>query len=98
MRKIKSILKESMMSYMPTCEEVTRLKSESMDSELPMRQRLAIRFHILFCQWCRKYGKQLDMIRHAAQKYKTNIENTDHKSHLTLSPDTKDRLKNLLKD
>jgi hypothetical protein len=97
MRKIKSILGKIMSSYMPTCEEVTRLKSESMDSALPIRQRLAIKIHILFCQWCRKYGKQLEMIRRAARKYQTMVDNVDREPS-PLSPEFKDRLKDLLKD
>ncbi len=98
MKKIKSIFKANMMSYMPSCEEVTRLKSDSMDSGLPLRQSLAIKFHMLFCQWCRKYGKQLDMIRDATRKFKAKINNIDNKPSIALSPNIKDRLKNLLKE
>ena len=94
---MKAIFKEKLMSYMPSCNEVTRLKSDSMDSVLPIRQRLAIRFHMLFCQWCRKYGEQLDMIRGVTHKFRAKIDHVDKMQIPALSPEAKDRLKNLLK-
>ncbi len=83
---------------MATCEEVTRLKSESMDSKLSLRQKFSIKFHVIFCQWCRKYGKQLDMIRQAAQKFKDKTDDFEREPRLKISSDTKERLKNLIKD
>jgi len=98
MIKIIPTFRAKIMQSMPTCEKVARLKSESMDSHLNLRQHLAIKSHFLFCQWCRKYGKQLDMIRHAARKLKVEADNFEDKPSPKLSSGTKERLRNLLKD
>jgi len=90
------IFKEKMSAHMLTCEEITRLKSESMDFHLPLRKRLAVWFHLLFCRWCRRYGKQLDMIRRASRKIRAKIDNLDDKPDLTLSSDARERLRKIL--
>jgi len=34
---------------MLSCKEATRLVSESLGRELPVRQRLSLRFHLMMC-------------------------------------------------
>ena len=36
----------------PNCKEVTRLVLMAEDTSLPLRQRLAVRFHMLICKAC----------------------------------------------
>jgi hypothetical protein len=38
-----------------------------MESQLPWHQRLAVRFHLLYCVWCRRYAAQLQFLRKAAK-------------------------------
>jgi hypothetical protein len=38
-----------------------------MDAKLPWYQRLAMRFHLLYCVWCRRYATQLQFLRKAAK-------------------------------
>lgn len=52
---------------MLNCRQVTRLVSQSMDARLPWHQRLAVRFHLLYCVWCRRYAAQLRFLRKAAR-------------------------------
>jgi hypothetical protein len=53
---------------MLNCRQVTRLVSQSMDAKLPWHQRLAIRFHLLYCIWCRRYASQIQFLRKAAKE------------------------------
>lgn len=46
----------------PSCKEVIRLISDSMERPLSFRQRLAVRFHFLICKWCTRYQKQVRFI------------------------------------
>jgi len=96
MNSKESKIRDKMMSYMPTCEEVTRLKSDSMDSGLTLREKFAVKFHLMFCQWCRKYGKQIDMIRQAIHKLKTTSDDPEYEPNIALNSESKDRLKRLL--
>ena len=52
---------------MLNCRQVTRLVSQSMDARLPWHQRLAVRFHLLYCVWCRRYTAQIQFLRKAAK-------------------------------
>ncbi len=53
---------------MLNCRQITRLVSQSMDTRLPWYQRLAVRIHLLYCVWCRRYAAQVRFLRKAARK------------------------------
>jgi len=52
---------------MLNCREATRLISQSMDTKLPWPRRLAMRVHLLYCVWCRRYAAQLQFLRKATR-------------------------------
>ncbi|MEO6036029.1 MAG: zf-HC2 domain-containing protein [Verrucomicrobiota bacterium] len=74
----------------PTCKEMSRLASESLDHPLGSRVRLKMLLHSSVCVWCRRYSKQLRFIRQAAPKYEEKIGQV---STRTLSPEAKTRMK-----
>ena len=47
----------------PTCKEVVRMISDSIERQPPVKQRIAVRLHFLICKWCARYKKQLLLIR-----------------------------------
>jgi hypothetical protein len=49
------------------CRQATRLISQSMDTALPWYRRMAIRIHLLYCVWCRRYAAQVRVLRAAAK-------------------------------
>jgi hypothetical protein len=51
------------------CKQVSHLLSEAQDRELALTERLPLRLHLLICEGCRNYGKQLDLLRTATQHY-----------------------------
>lgn len=44
---------------MLSCREVTRRASDYVDHELSLRERLAVRFHLLMCVKCRRLVRHL---------------------------------------
>jgi hypothetical protein len=52
---------------MLNCRQVTRLVSQSMDAKLSWPSRLGIRLHLLYCVWCRRYARQLQLLRKATR-------------------------------
>ena len=54
---------------MMTCEEAARLISESLDQPIPLRQRIALRMHLLMCKLCPRFLRQLLFLREAAKRY-----------------------------
>ncbi|MBI4740457.1 MAG: zf-HC2 domain-containing protein [Betaproteobacteria bacterium] len=54
---------------MMTCKEAVRIMSEGMDRELDPGERLALRFHKIFCAGCRNYAKQIAFLRESCRGY-----------------------------
>ncbi|WP_455377223.1 anti-sigma factor family protein [Petrachloros mirabilis] len=49
----------------PTCSDVTRLTSQSMDRSLPWCPMLKLQLHYWICEACARYRDQLRMVRNA---------------------------------
>ena len=45
------------------CKHAARLLSQSMDRELPLGQRVRLRLHLLICDACTNFGRQLKLLR-----------------------------------
>jgi len=53
---------------MLSCKEVSLLLSKACDQELPWRERLAVRLHLLYCRGCAQFGKHLQFLRAAGRR------------------------------
>ncbi|MBI5672889.1 MAG: zf-HC2 domain-containing protein [Nitrospirae bacterium] len=47
----------------PTCQEMSRLLSDTMDRRLPWHVRTRIRIHLQMCEVCKSYHHQLRLLR-----------------------------------
>ena len=78
---------------MLNCRQITRLVSQSMDARIPWYQRLAIRLHLLYCVWCRRYAAHLQFLRKAT---KGLPEETTDASAPRLSGEAKEQMRKRL--
>jgi hypothetical protein len=76
-----------------SCKEITQLVSESLDRRLPLRQRLAIRVHILLCTLCNRYRRHLLFIRDAVRLHPDRLEAPQEPTLPSLSPEARGRIK-----
>ena len=53
-------------NHTPTCAEMSRLASLSLEQPPPFALRLKMRLHHLICVWCRRYERQLTILHRAA--------------------------------
>src|SRR5882724_10778808 len=53
----------------PNCKEAVRMQSEALDHQLPGLKRLGLRLHLVLCKWCRRYGRQIRLLRDAAHEH-----------------------------
>lgn len=77
------------------CDESARLVSQSLDRNLSPSERWAVRLHAMICRSCRRYKKQLALIREAWRQY----ADRSHASKIVpagLPPDAKLRLNKIL--
>jgi hypothetical protein len=79
---------------MLSCKEASRLISQSLDRQLTVRERLGLRFHLLLCDMCTTFRRQLGLIRVAVQRYKMQIENNEN---IRLSAEAKLRISSNIK-
>ena len=54
---------------MLNCQEVTRLFSESQERSLSLKERMALKMHVMMCSGCRNFGQQMHTLRHVARAY-----------------------------
>ena len=50
------------------CKHATTLMSQGQDRQLTATERLRLRFHLVICNGCNNYNKQLDIIRKTIRK------------------------------
>lgn len=84
-----------MVRVMPSCRDISHLISDGMDRHLPLRKRLAILLHVSLCGFCRRYEKQLRLMRKGVARSADPELNVVEKS---LSPAAREKLEKALAD
>ena len=77
---------------MLTCKDATQLISRSMDASLPIVQRIRLRLHILICEWCARYERQLFLIRETLRHLDDAGDRPEGGAGETLSEDARERI------
>ena len=77
---------------MLSCKDVTRLISESMDRQLPLRKRIGVRVHLLICKFCARYERQLLQIRETVRHLAATEEKPGEPYGETLSEEARERI------
>lgn len=95
LQRFAAAFKAGLHAVSPTCREASRLQSEALDRPLPWLKRLGLRFHLILCQWCRRYGKQIRFLRDASHE---NAEQVSEAAPQSLSSDARERLKRAFRD
>lgn len=95
LRRANHTMMRLMVRVMPSCRDISELISQAMDRRLPLRKRLSIRLHVSMCGFCRRYEKQLHLLRHGFTCYADPDQNQAEKP---LSPEAKAKLEKALAD
>ena len=64
---------------MRNCKQIIELSSQKLETQLPLLTGLEMKFHLLMCKTCRRYGRQLSVI----QKALTAMDNKSSTKHLS---------------
>lgn len=54
---------------MMNCQQATRLLSEAKDRPLQVKEKMALRMHLMICTGCRNFDKQVSFIREATRAF-----------------------------
>ena len=83
-----------MKHWMFRCDEITKKVSLSMDENLPLLHRMAIRFHLSMCRYCSRFRRQLLLLRKTGRT--TGEEEASSETSVSLSPEARERIKRAL--
>lgn len=82
---------------MLTCRDISKLVSESLDRDLPLRFRVELRLHLMMCGFCRAYKKQSLSLRKMLSLHDAVLVD-DASSDIHLSAGAGERIKKALND
>lgn len=54
---------------MLSCREAARLMSQELDRELTWSERLALKLHVMVCNGCRNFRRQMGVLREVCRHY-----------------------------
>jgi len=81
---------------MLSCKEVSKLVSESLDHKLTLWQCIHLWMHIGMCSLCWRFRKDLIYLHEEVQRRAEEIEKDTAASEVTLSEESRRRVKRLL--
>jgi hypothetical protein len=76
------------------CKQASKIISQSLDRNLTLRERFALKLHLLICAYCKRFSQQLQTMRIAIKQMTASIEN-DHKIEMPSA--AKERVAGLIK-
>lgn len=79
------------------CDGMARLASESLDRDLSRLERVALRSHLVYCTACRRYLRQLKLIRAALKQLDASLQADDLLPGPGLPDDAREQIKRSLK-
>jgi hypothetical protein len=59
------------------CKQSSQIISLSLDRPLTMRERFALKLHLLICKYCKQFSQQIQTLRVALKLSASKIENDD---------------------
>jgi len=88
MKRLKSVWRLLNLS----CREISLLASESLDRDLDILERVALRSHLLYCRACRRFLQHIEFIRQALRKLELHFESDSSPSGPRLPQAVRERI------
>lgn len=77
---------------MMSCKMASHLISDAMDRRLSRWERLSLGWHLLVCRLCKRYQRQLMLIR-IVLKSQARVPDAATEANPSLSPDARERIR-----
>ena len=74
------------------CREISKLVSDSMDRQLPLRQRLQVWMHLAMCRLCAGFARQMRVLRLAANRSSERLAEEEAAADVKLSDEARGRI------
>ena len=84
---------------LPACTEFVQVMSQSLERQLTLHERLTLRLHFLYCEYCLRYMKHLRFMREAIRARSAKILDDEVPLPVPALPtEARERLKRALED
>lgn len=78
---------------MLSCKQASQLISQSLDRSLTLRERIALKLHLIICKYCKRFSQQVQTLRNAMRTMVDSIENNNT---IKMPSSTKKRITDLV--
>ena len=82
--------------WFPTCQDMSRLLSDAMDTQLPWHLRARMHVHLRICALCDAYKRHLSLLRSILRHDRARTGDEATSQQPGLSPDAKERIQRAL--
>lgn len=72
------------------CQHASHLISQSMEQRLSLRQRISLRLHLMICDACTQFSRQLELMRQTIGSLKQKVEKDES---IRLSDEARNRIR-----
>jgi hypothetical protein len=79
------------------CQGICRLASESLDHDLGRLERFALRSHLLYCVPCRRFQRQIRLLRYAMRRLMGHLEGGEPLPGTGLPDEVRERIRRAFK-
>ena len=66
-----------MGKLMYSCEQASKLSSRAMEEPLTLSERMLLRMHLMMCERCTNFARQIEFLRRASSKMPEVLEKDD---------------------
>ena len=64
---------------MMSCQQATRLISESQDRTLSLSEKMTLKMHVLMCAGCKNFSLQIPFLSQAMKAYAKGVDEAEKK-------------------
>jgi predicted anti-sigma-YlaC factor YlaD len=79
------------------CDAASALASRELDEALPRLERVALRCHLILCRSCRRYRRQIGLIRQVVRRREPLLVEGDPNEHI-LSTEARNRIARAIRE
>ncbi len=80
------------------CEEMSALASQELDAELGFWPRVAFKLHLLYCSACRRYRRQIRLLRAGMREVYRRLVDEDPPAEQGMPADVRERIGRALRE
>ncbi len=80
------------------CREISKLVSESMERDLPLRRRMEVRMHLMMCRLCSGFARQIRLLRRGARENPQRLGPHETAPEAKLPEEARERIRAALRN